>query len=215
MAKVKIIAMRSLALGILWAGSILMSAVLHAQAPGTAAIAGRVLDPSGALVRGAHITVTSDSTDLSRAAATASDGTFLVSLLVPGTYSVVVEAPGFKRQTYNSIPLVVTETAVIDVRLEIGSVAAEVVVTGSAEMVQSESGTFAGSRPAGLRCLMGRGPWDRDGRWGLGRQAVNAPQQAKGQLSHENNSGGGLSRIGTRNARGGLPVGIRQMLARI
>jgi len=142
MAKVKIIAMRSVALGILWAGSILASAVLHAQAPGTAAIAGKVLDPSGALVRGAHITVTSDSTDLSRAAATASDGTFLVSLLLPGTYSVVVEAPGFKRQTYNSIPLVVTETAVIEVRLEIGSVAAEVVVTGSAEMVQSESGTL-------------------------------------------------------------------------
>src|SRR5215471_12736394 len=89
--------------------SILMAGVLNAQAPGTGAIAGKVLDPSGAVLPSAHITVISETTNFSRMAHTSSDGTFLVSLLLPGTYSVVVEAPNFKREASHSIPVVVTE----------------------------------------------------------------------------------------------------------
>jgi len=122
--------------------SILMSGVLQAQAPGTAAIAGKVLDPSGALVAGAHITVISETNNLARAASTGVDGTFLVSLLVPGTYSVVVEAPNFKRKISHSIAVVVSETTVIAVSLEIGSIAAEIAVSGSPEMVQSQEGAL-------------------------------------------------------------------------
>ena len=36
------------------------------------------------------------------------------------------------------------------------------------------------------RRLMQCRPWDRFGWWGLGREDVNAPQQAKGQVSSEN-----------------------------
>ena len=62
---------------------------------------------------------------------------------------------------------------------------------------------------------MRRGPWDGVGRRGLGRQAVNAPQQAKGQLSSENDSVGRSSRISVGNTQDSLKVTMWQMLARI
>src|SRR5258708_9933634 len=61
-------------------------------------------------------------------------------------------------------------------------------------------GPFGGSYSALPRYLMGRG------QRGLGRQAGDAPQQAKGQFSSQN-SGGGSSRICACNTPGGLPVG--------
>lgn len=51
-----------------------------------------------------------------------------------------------------------------------------------------------------------RRPWDRFGRWGLGRQDVNAPQQAKGQLNSEKAAGDSF-RIGVGDMRG-LLVGM-------
>jgi hypothetical protein len=119
-----------------------MAGVLNAQAPGTGAIAGKILDPSGAVLPSAHITVVSETTNFSRMTYTSSDGTFLVPLLLPGTYSVIVEAPNFKREASHSIPVVVTETTVVEVRLEIGSITTEIAVTGSAELVQSQNASL-------------------------------------------------------------------------
>src|SRR5208337_3112638 len=78
-------------------------------------------------------------------------------------------------------------------------------------------GLFASSRSAGLRCLglrcLRRGSWNGGGRWRLGKQAGNAPQQAKCQLRRENDSA--PSGNGAGDTRGGLPVEMWQMLARI
>jgi hypothetical protein len=112
---------------------------LHAQAPGTGAIAGEVTDPSGATVSGAHVSVVGSQRAFVRTVTTTPDGVFRISLLQPGQYSVEVNADGFMPWVLPVVPVAVSETAVLKVKLAVGSVAAHVDVSGSAELVQSES----------------------------------------------------------------------------
>jgi Carboxypeptidase regulatory-like domain/TonB-dependent Receptor Plug Domain len=116
-----------------------LPANIYAQAPGTGALSGRVVDPSGAMVANTQVIVQSEDTTLSRTARTNAEGWFRVPLLPPGNYSVVTEVAGFKRKTLRSIPVAVSETAVVDVVLEVGAPAAQVEVKGDPELVQTES----------------------------------------------------------------------------
>ena len=59
-------------------------------------IAGTVADPSAAVIQGAQITVANAQTGVSVKAVASSVGAFTVVGLIPGEYSVTVEAPGFK-----------------------------------------------------------------------------------------------------------------------
>ncbi len=112
---------------------------VEAQAPGTGAIAGRVFDPSRAVVADAHVSVVSEGTNWSRAATTSAEGLFQVPLLPPAGYFVVVDAAGFKRKILRSVHVVVSETVVVDVELEVGAATAQVEVTGLPELAQTES----------------------------------------------------------------------------
>ena len=59
-------------------------------------IAGTVLDPTGAAVPGATVTVTSNDTGAKHTATTSSSGGYRFALLNPGSYTVAVAAPGFQ-----------------------------------------------------------------------------------------------------------------------
>jgi hypothetical protein len=67
---------------------------LNAQAVN--GINGTVTDPSGAVIVGANVTATNNSTGVTAKAVTSSAGTFTLVGLSPGDYSVVVDAAGFK-----------------------------------------------------------------------------------------------------------------------
>jgi hypothetical protein len=118
---------------------LMVASFLNAQAPGTGAIAGSVYDPSGALVANARVSVTSEETNSSRTVSTTSDGAFRLPLLPPGNYSMLVEEVGFKQKILRSIHVVVSETAVVNVELEVGSDNVKIEVAGSPELVQTES----------------------------------------------------------------------------
>ncbi len=59
-------------------------------------IEGTVADPSAAIIQGAQITIANAQTGVTVKAAASSAGAFTVVGLIPGEYSVTVEAPGFK-----------------------------------------------------------------------------------------------------------------------
>src|SRR6266481_2566492 len=61
----------------------------------TGQITGSVLDPTGAVIPNAKVTVKSVSTGLERQTATTTAGTYTVTNLQPGRYTVTAEAPGF------------------------------------------------------------------------------------------------------------------------
>src|SRR5262252_9389314 len=73
--------------------ALLASAAAFGQ---TATITGRVADPSGAVVPGAEITVSSVETGADRVVRTNSSGYYTVPLLLPGEYRVSVQHQGFR-----------------------------------------------------------------------------------------------------------------------
>src|SRR5690242_18235833 len=82
-----------------------------AQGGATGAIAGTVQDPSGAFVANAEVRITNQDTGvLERTVQTAADGTFAVTLMPVGTYTVTIKSAGFAEQKYADITVRVTET---------------------------------------------------------------------------------------------------------
>jgi len=113
-----------------------------AQTAGTGAIAGTVMDSSGAVVRDVKITVTSVDTGQARTATTAVDGSFSVGLLPPGNYKIKMEATGFKGVEIPSVSVTVTETATVSRTLEVGNASQSVTVEEAVETVQTTSSTM-------------------------------------------------------------------------
>lgn len=117
---------------------ILASAVgLRGQSASTGAIAGRVLDPSGAAVPGAVVTARNEATGAFRIVRSTSAGIYLASLLPPGSYSIRVEKPGFAQANLRAVRVVVTETAVVNVGLKLGATATSIKVSAIPAIVQT------------------------------------------------------------------------------
>src|ERR1035438_8162087 len=72
---------------------------------GNGAITGTVADPQGAVVSRAQIKVTELSTGVTRTDTTNGAGQFNIPSLPPATYSVTVEAQGFKEYVQNIVLL--------------------------------------------------------------------------------------------------------------
>jgi Carboxypeptidase regulatory-like domain len=117
------------------------TAVLHAQTSNTGALAGTVTDPSGGVIVGATVTVTNLATGQTRTATTTSTGSYQISLLPPGNYSVRFDAKGFKSLDVPSITVNVTETPELDRRLEVGASSEKVTVEATTETIQTQNAT--------------------------------------------------------------------------
>ena len=108
----------------------------------TGSIAGTVMDPKGAVVAGATVTVRSVATNQESTTQTSGDGTFNVPALAAGVYTATVAAAGFKQSVVTEIKVDVGAPTTVRVELEIGSANETVTVVGGAELVQSQSATI-------------------------------------------------------------------------
>jgi hypothetical protein len=105
----------------------------------TGTLRGQVLDPSGAAVPDAPVTITNQETAVSVKVTTTSAGTYSIPSLLPGQYKITVEAKGFKNFVETGINVVANQDNVADVHLDLG-VATEVVeVSSSAVEIQTNS----------------------------------------------------------------------------
>ncbi|HSK70423.1 MAG TPA: TonB-dependent receptor [Pyrinomonadaceae bacterium] len=102
------------------------TAFAQAQAS-TADLTGTVVDPNGAVVPGATVTVSNAATGITRTNTTNSEGLYQVFALPPGEYEVSAEAPTFKKSVIPSVRLTVGQRADLRIQLEVGS--QDVVVT--------------------------------------------------------------------------------------
>ncbi|MGH9490511.1 MAG: carboxypeptidase regulatory-like domain-containing protein [Terriglobales bacterium] len=113
-----------------------------AQTAATGALGGRITDPSGAVIPGARLRLTSRASAAVRKAQSGRHGAFFISLLPPGVYSLTVSKPGFATYTYPRIQIAVAETATLDVRMRIGSVGQAVSITAAASLLLTVSSTL-------------------------------------------------------------------------
>src|SRR5215469_73533 len=87
-----------------------------------ASLTGSVTDPSGAVVLNANVTATQTSTNLEQKTTTDSAGYYVFPALLVGSYTVTVEAPGFKKAIHENIILGVGQRGRSDFTLEVGAV---------------------------------------------------------------------------------------------
>ena len=104
-------------------------------------ISGTVFDPNGAAVAGATVTITNLGTNQSIQVTTSESGAYSVSNLDPVTYSVTVEAAGFKRAVVERVKVDTAVTTTVNVTLELGGLGEQVTVVSDAPLINVESGT--------------------------------------------------------------------------
>ena len=93
-------------------------------------IIGTVTDPQGSAVSGAKVTVTSVTKSTVVETTTNESGNYAVTHLIPDTYKVHIEAPGFKTTDVPSVQVSADASANVDVALQVGAVTQSVEVTG-------------------------------------------------------------------------------------
>ena len=99
---------------------------------GTTAIVGDITDPQGAAVNAAKITLSNPAGGVSLDATSDEQGHFQFLSLQPGTYSLRVEATGFKSALTEKIEALVSSTQKVTIKLELGTVSDTVTVTEGA-----------------------------------------------------------------------------------
>jgi outer membrane receptor protein involved in Fe transport len=117
--------------------------VSHSQIP-TAKILGVVKDSSSAVVPDVALIVRNVDTGLSRTTTTSENGSFQFLALPVGAYEVRAEHPGFRSEVRSGITLTVSQEAVVNLSLQVGSVEETVSVTADAQLVNTTSGTLGG-----------------------------------------------------------------------
>ncbi|MBI3263277.1 MAG: carboxypeptidase regulatory-like domain-containing protein, partial [Acidobacteria bacterium] len=113
-----------------------------AQAGFTGSIVGTVTDATQGAIGGADVVATNLGTNRSGAVRTDHSGTYVVPNLQPGTYSLEVNALGFRRFVRTGITLQIDQRARVDVALETGGVTDTVEVRADAPLLQTESSSL-------------------------------------------------------------------------
>jgi Carboxypeptidase regulatory-like domain/TonB-dependent Receptor Plug Domain len=106
----------------------------------TGQITGTVVDSGGAVIAGAEVQVTNETTKQIRQFTTLSNGNFIFPDLVPGTYDLRIAHEGFKTFLQNGITVGTLEKVdVHTLTLQIGEVSASVEVSAQAARVETNS----------------------------------------------------------------------------
>jgi hypothetical protein len=124
---------RHLAAALAALGLLVTAAGARAQAV-YGSIAGTVSDSSGAEVPGASVTITSAQRQTADTVVTNESGYYEKGRLLPGTYEVRAELPGFKAKVVSSVNVSVDTQTRVDLGLELG----ELTETVTVESVDSQ-----------------------------------------------------------------------------
>ncbi len=128
--------MRKIALCLLFAA---LCTPLFGQTSQVGQVSGRVSDPTGAIVPGAHVSIMNTATNATRAADSGADGSYALTNLPVGTYRLSVTMNGFNTYVQSGIILDVDSHPEINVTLEVGQVSQQVEVQANAAMVETQS----------------------------------------------------------------------------
>ncbi|MCW5982750.1 MAG: TonB-dependent receptor [Bryobacteraceae bacterium] len=100
-------------------------------------LVGTVVDASEAAVPNAQITVTNQGTGIAWTSQTDSQGNYVAPSVPPGSYTVKVEAAGFRAAVVSDNVVSVAQTTRVDVSLQVGAVTETIEVRSQVALVQS------------------------------------------------------------------------------
>jgi len=100
-------------------------------AHGVGAIAGVIVDPTGALVPRAKVTATNTDTGVQTTASTDNTGSYSLSPLPSGPYNLEIVAAGFQRMLQENVKVVAGGKVGLNLKLTAGAVSQTLTVTGA------------------------------------------------------------------------------------
>jgi hypothetical protein len=122
--------------------ALLSAGTLRAQ-QNNAAVVGTVTDSSGAVLPGATVTLTDTGTNVAETSQTSGAGDYVFPMVQVGTYSVKVEAKGFKTFTSAGLTVAAGDRARVDAKMEVGDISQSVEVSGTvAPALQTDTSTI-------------------------------------------------------------------------
>lgn len=104
---------------------------LMAQLNATGTVTGTVTDPSGGVIAGATVTITSRATNFSQTVTTNRAGQFAFHGLFPAGYGITVSKIGFQTLSVANTQVSVNKTIALDLRLQVGSQSKTIEVTAA------------------------------------------------------------------------------------
>ncbi len=129
-------------LGVLFLIGTMCGTRAYGQGGATGAISGVVVDTTGGSVAGADVQIIATRTEeVVRKLPTGSDGSFVATLLPPGTYDVVVNKSGFSEAKALGIEVRVTETTKVTIALKPGTVSEKVEISAQITSVETTNAT--------------------------------------------------------------------------
>jgi Carboxypeptidase regulatory-like domain len=117
-----------------------LGATAFAQA-GRGSISGIVADPGGAVVAGAHITLTNSATGVTQHTVTSGGGLYTFVSLNPGVYHVTATQQGFASVEQDKVTVSVDQTTEVNITLRVGAATETVTVTEGVDLVEPTSST--------------------------------------------------------------------------
>jgi hypothetical protein len=170
---------------------------------GTAVVLGTVTDPQGAVVPRVAVTATNVDTGRQVRVMTDTTGAYRIPGLFPGDYEVKAERASFAPEVHRGITLTVSQQAVVNFTLRLGTTSKVVVVSGAPLLVESTSSAISGLvNPTQMRQLplngrdifqlvllqpgaqptpsAGASPWQKGG---LAKVAVNGQRPTSNNLT--------------------------------
>ncbi|MBV9085985.1 MAG: TonB-dependent receptor [Acidobacteriaceae bacterium] len=114
----------------------------------TGTLRGQVLDPQGATIAKAAVSVTNQATGVTMQAVTTSAGAWSFPSLIPGTYTLTVEAPGFHKFVRKDVPVLADQVNDANTQLQVGATSETVEVTADTAGVQTTSSALSNNYDA-------------------------------------------------------------------
>jgi Carboxypeptidase regulatory-like domain len=129
--------------------SLLLVALLAAsrlacgQASTAGALSGTVVDPTGAVIPGATLTISQPSTGFTRTMTAAGNGAYSFPDLIPGQYVLKVSAKGFADAISNDVTVVTGRVLDLNIHMTVGSSTQTVEVSSQGEVLETTTNTLA------------------------------------------------------------------------
>ena len=125
--------------------ALILPALLQAQNT-SCSLSGTVMDSAGAVIPQAKVTVVGEGNGFIRTSVTNNDGFFNYPDLTPATFTLTVEAPGFKTYHQTGISITSSEQrSLAEIKLQVGQISDAVTVTAEAVSVNLASGERSGT----------------------------------------------------------------------
>ena len=170
--------------------TLFLAGTAHAQGT-TSRVAGAVTDKSGAVIPGATVTLTSNTTGVVLTTATNDRGGYAFEAVQVGNYTLAVELQSFKRFVSPDVPVTIGEPTILNATLEPGTIEESVEVRAASQVVQTTSGNLGSTfdqRTLESQPILG----------GRGRNVLDLVLTQPGVVSGAN-TGGGVPVHGARD----------------